>query len=326
MSHFINPTNVKTVTKVVSVDTLFRANYDTTISTDHIFTLPEPINNVTSMRLATMELPNMWYSFSGHNNSNVFYITTDLSGTVTKHTIVIPEGNYLTTYFEPMLNDLFQSMRNGLQYLKCDIDIINSKTIIRAAHEEVDNLLNPHASLDGSFNFLLDFRVDGVPKQRTAGWMMGFREEMYHVGPTDTYVDRSKYIENVTGGVDEFSGYNPLFRAFSRSETSFGSGIFHYVFLDVDDFQKNITTNTIIHSNGDSNLGKNILAKIVVSSGQFTNIIDNGGDLMFKRRNYFGPIRLEKFRIRLLDRFGEVIDLNENDFAFSLEIEQMYSR
>lgn len=326
MSHFINPTNVKTVTKVISVDTLFRANYDTTISTDYIVSLPEPINNVTSMRLATMELPNMWYTFSGHNNSNVFYITTDLSGTVTKHTIVIPEGNYLTTYFEPMLNDLFQSMRNGLQYLKSTIDIINSKTIIRAAHEEVDNLLNPHASVDGSFNFTLDFRVNGVPKQRTAGWMMGFREETYHVGPTDTYVDRIKYIENVTGGVDEFSGYNPLFRAFARSETSFGSGIFHYVFLDIDDFQKNITTNTIVHSNGDSNLGKNILAKIVVSSGQFTNIIDNGNDLMFKRRNYFGPIRLEKIRIRLLDRFGEVIDLNENDFAFSLEIEQMYSR
>lgn len=326
MSHFINPTNVKTVTKVISVDTLFRANYDTTVSTDYIVSLPEPINNVTSMRLATMELPNMWYTFSGHNNSNVFYITTDLSGTVTKHTIVIPEGNYLTTYFEPMLNDLFQSMRNGLQYLKSTIDIINSKTIIRAAHEEVDNLLNPHASVDGSFNFTLDFRVNGVPKQRTAGWMMGFREEIYQVGPTDTYVDRIKYIENVTGGVDEFSGYNPLFRAFARSETSFGSGIFHYVFLDIDDFQKNITTNTIVHSNGDSNLGKNILAKIVVSSGQFTNIIDNGNDLMFKRRNYFGPIRLEKIRIRLLDRFGEVIDLNENDFAFSLEIEQMYSR
>ena len=44
-----------------------------------------------------------------------------------------------------------------------------------------------------------------------------------------------------------------------------------------------------------------------------------------KTREYFGPVKLEKLRIRLLNKFGHVIDMNQNDFSISFEIKENYN-
>ena len=105
----LNPTNIKTITKVLSIDTQFRENYYDTMSTDHLLVLPEPLNNVTSMRLSCIELPNMWYVFNKDKLSNIFRITVDynpyrMSNTDSSetYTIEIPEGNYLVSTFEEL--------------------------------------------------------------------------------------------------------------------------------------------------------------------------------------------------------------------------------
>ena len=61
-------------------------------------------------------------------------------------------------------------------------------------------------------------------------------------------------------------------------------------------------------------LGKNIIARIPISTTFNVVTFNNASDGLFKTRDYFGPVRLEKLRIRLLDRFGQVISLNQNDF------------
>jgi hypothetical protein len=58
-----NPYAKRTMTKMASVDTLFRTNSSTTRSTDFAYVLPESIRNVMSMRLASIELPNMINTF-----------------------------------------------------------------------------------------------------------------------------------------------------------------------------------------------------------------------------------------------------------------------
>jgi hypothetical protein len=118
---------------------------------------------------------------------------------------------------------------------------------------------------------------------------------------------------------------NQTYVAYLESESSYGSSFFQYLFLELDDFQKNVASNAIVSYNGEYNLSNNIFAKIVITSGQYTSITDNGSDLMFKKRNYFGPVRLEKLHFRILTRFGDVIDLNGNNFSLTLEIETLYS-
>ena len=43
-----------------------------------------------------------------------------------------------------------------------------------------------------------------------------------------------------------------------------------------------------------------------------------------KTRIYNGPVTLKKMHIRILDKFGNVIDLNNMDFSFTLELELLY--
>jgi hypothetical protein len=326
MNNILNPTMRKTITKTVCIDSLFRTNLETDPS-NFMFSLAEPINNVISMKLSSLELPNNWYTFSSRNQSNVFTIrcynvpdpTLDdpFQTYNQEHIITIPEGNYLNTSFVPMFQSYLRNEGNGLEYIKFNINDFSAKTEFSAGL--VGSLVAPYDPYvsNTDFYFELDFAIPGKPQYKTFGWAMGFQKPFYTV----------KYL-----GIDNF--HQDLFKtnpeicgSFIASESSFGSSFGPYVFIEVDDFQRNVSSNTIVsyNGNGDSYLNNNILAKVVVSSGQFTNIIDNAGDFVFKKRNYFGPIKLEKMHIKLLNRFGEPVDNNWNDYAFSLELEVIYS-
>ena len=54
-------------------------------------------------------------------------------------------------------------------------------------------------------------------------------------------------------------------------------------------------------------------------------MLHTASDKIFKQRDYLGPVNLNKFRIKLLDKYGNVLDLNNNDFSMSIEMTQLYS-
>ena len=332
MKNNLNPTARKTITKIVCIDSLFRPNLNQSESTNFIFHLTEPINNVLSIKLSTMELPNNWYIFSKRNSTNIFTIRCYNVPNLTDHTIPripmienvieIPDGNYLADTFQTSIMNLFANTKNGLEYIGVNV---NDKTAKVEFYTGLNPYypFNPYASdlanipKNERFYFTLDFSIPFKPLHplyKTIGWAMGFRKSTYTV----------KYMETPSTRIIDA---NEIYLAYLESESSFGSTYTHYVFLEIDDFQRNVSSNTIVsyNGNGDSYLSNNILSKIVISSGQYTNIVDNGGDLVFKKRNYYGPIKLEKMHIKLLNRFGEVIDLNDNNFSFTLELEVLYS-
>lgn len=49
-----------------------------------------------------------------------------------------------------------------------------------------------------------------------------------------------------------------------------------------------------------------------------------GTSLQEAKRIYFGPVTIERMRVRLLDDRGNLINLNDNDWSFSLIAEQLY--
>jgi hypothetical protein len=105
----------------------------------------------------------------------------------------------------------------------------------------------------------------------------------------------------------------------------------NYLFIDVDDFHNNHSTNSVIsiirnQQSSPSYIGNNIIARIPVVNDYGTLIYGTQGiDFISKKREYFGPIKLEKMNIRILNRFGEVVNLNQNDFSIVFEITQLYS-
>jgi len=315
----LNPIEKRTTTKTLCVDTLFRTNYDTSKSTDYIYKLPLPINNVMSLQLTSFIFPNTIYIFTENNNTfelilyNVNTGIIDLSGntnyTTETHKITIPPGNYSSQEFKTIMNNIFINTSSiGLTFLKVDMSI-QFNTIIHINNVPYD-WSNTYYSPD--FYFKINFAIGTQPIYKTAGWIMGFRKDKYIIKKTDTYTN----IINTT---------NPIvYNGYLSSESTYGSTIDNYIFLEIDDYHNNFPTNTFVSTNTNSYIGKNILARIVLTSGANTIITDNAGDGILKKREYFGPIKLEKFRIRVLNRYGDVIDIHQNDFSFVLELKQLY--
>jgi hypothetical protein len=53
-------------------------------------------------------------------------------------------------------------------------------------------------------------------------------------------------------------------------------------------------------------------------------MFDNNSDLITKKRDYYGTVDVNKFSIKILDMYGEPVDLNSMDFSFTLEFEIAY--
>lgn len=93
-----------------------------------------------------------------------------------------------------------------------------------------------------------------------------------------------------------------------------------FFLLEVIDFNNNspqvLLYNTIYNSS-------DILAKIPNVSTMTTIIYEDSADNVFKTRNYFGPVKLQKLQIRLLDEYGKVVDMNNADISVTFEIESL---
>jgi hypothetical protein len=68
---------------------------------------------------------------------------------------------------------------------------------------------------------------------------------------------------------------------------------------------------------------KDILAKIPNVSPAYSVIFEDSSDRIFKTRKYFGPVKLQKLRIRLLDENGKVVDLNGSELVVSFDVESL---
>lgn len=332
----LNPIDSRIKTTNICIDTLFRKNYMITKSTDFIYTFPKPFNNVVSLKLASVELPFVWYNCSAIDKNNTMSISlnhlvrekTSNEETILFDsnylTITIPDGNYNEAIFVQTLNNIFNDDKNGLNSLWCEIDKITGSTIIRTRDHIIDQDTNGifpfNDDADNSYyspdfyftiNFNLEPKEETRPAYKNLGWMLGFRKTSYTINKSNI---TTSYTNNGVSSVN--------YTASLKSESFFGNNNSNYVFIEVDDFQNNFPTDSIISSNDPfgNYLGKNIIARIIIRSQMNTVINDNGSDLIFKKRDYFGPVNIEKLKIRVLNKFGDVININQNDFSMTFEL------
>jgi len=52
--------------------------------------------------------------------------------------------------------------------------------------------------------------------------------------------------------------------------------------------------------------------------------IEYGPSIQSNERTYFGPVDIERMRVKLIDDKGNLVNLNGNDWSFSLTVEQLY--
>ena len=155
-SGLINPLTIKTLKKVIAIDTRFRDNYENTSSTDFIINLPDPLKKVLSLQVINYQLPYTIYSVSKKMGSHSFYVNSTL--------IEIMDGAYDEILLVQKINEKLPSD------ISLSFNSISSKFIFTGVNVFS---LNFDYIQNSSMRYNLATNVDKI--QLTLGWIMGFR-------------------------------------------------------------------------------------------------------------------------------------------------------
>lgn len=93
----------------------------------------------------------------------------------------------------------------------------------------------------------------------------------------------------------------------------------------INQISANRNNNTNFRAKAPTN--NDVLAILPVSvSGTPTGqlMVENGSALQLNNRVYFGPVNIERMRVKLVDDKGNIINLNGSDWCFTLVCECLY--
>ena len=295
---YINPINIKTVKQYISIDSKFRPNYFNTKSTNFEINLPNSYSNILSMSLKQVSLPASYYSISKTLGNSTFTVKIGAAAPIE---ITIPDGNYAPFSTGSVS---FSSPSANISALISSINTQLGATIVFAIDHvsgRASFVNNNASSIIITFNVDSTFTIDpNTPMPLRCGWQLGFRSASYTVSTLATLL--SEGICMITGP--------------------------QYGFLSINDYQMNeYQSYTAMYSS--SVLQKNILDRLELSSS--TQIVMNGElfcvinpDKTESPRTYFGPVNINRLKIGLYDEYGRIIDLNNMDWSFVLELETLY--
>ena len=305
----INPLNTRIITKCLNIDTRFRDNIYSTQSSDFTINLPIKFNKVVSMQLSSVEIPIAFYGISKDYGNNFLYLKViynsfDISGAIIsdEKIITIPDGNYNAIDFIDTINNLLAPKNNNVlidptsifSYLLFTIDINGNGSGTGKV------ILTTNGSFASNINeIIMDFtrdingNIDNVPVSSKIGWNLGFLKYKYNGG--------TSYI----------------------SDTILEPATIRYIYLAIDDFN-NSANNHFISVFNKSILSPNILARISIKGSYFALLMENDYNIVSEPRKYFGPVDIQKLRIRLFDEHGRILQMNNSNYSFCLNLKMLY--
>ena len=280
---------LKRVTQLMNVNlnSCFRQNYLLQTSSNFQYNIPNGgINNVVSMKLLSIEIPNTWFLISHLKKNNRFKIEILLDGICSLHEIKIPDGNHDRDTLVEYINNNFLSCSctERLEHIEMKIDEFTNRTYFTLVNNPPENFIY-------SVYFVYD---DTDNMLETLGWILGFR--------------LARYIK-----IDDIL----------ISEGLFDGGGDRYIYVSINDYNNNYNDTNLICFE-DMSISENIIAKIPLINGKFSLIMNENNYSLIKIRRYNGPVNINKLEIRLLDKFGNIIELNKMDWSLSLELEILY--
>ena len=303
----LNPLATRTIKKCLTIDTRFRDNYYNTQSSDFTFQMPLKINKVVSMQMSALEIPIAFYGTSKfYGNSHIWIeIEYDISGNIYKTARVfqIEDGNYNANDFIKVLNDEICPKNEDdtliypnsmFSYIEFKLNITQSgsgsgKVSIGPTGEKGHQIVR--IKLD--FSRDINGHPDSAEISSKIGWNLGFTYRIYE-GDVNYVADT--IIEPAT---------------------------IRYIYLAVDDFN-NSSNDHFITAFNQSILNSNILARISLRGNYFGLLMDNDLNILTEPRKYFGPVDIQRLRIRLYDDFGRILNMNNANYSFCLVFTILY--
>lgn len=306
----LNPLNTRTITKCLNIDTRFRDNLYTTQSSDFVVQLPMKFNKVVSMQLAAFEIPISFYGISASYGNNHFFMRIgytsydDPSSVITEDkTVIVPDGNYSA------------------------VDLIDTINKIVSPKNEYNEILNPN-DIFSYVTFNLDINASGSGTGKVTLKTCGIRETNINwiIMDFSKGIDGNESYANAVRTIGWNLGFIKLYYfglTTYTAEAIVEPSTSRYIYLAVDDFNNN-SNDHFIGIVKDTYLNKDIIARISLKASNFSILMENDMKIVTEPRTYFGPVDIQKLRIRLYDEFGNIIQMNNSNFSFCLNMKLLY--
>lgn len=288
----------ETKKKYWNIDTQFRDDYDTSSNylTQYNFSLPQPINDVKSIYVNSIELPVTFYNISAAIGNNTFKVThgTGSDPVINYHYIIVPDGQYT----ESTLSSTINSQMRGQGLTDLSLNIVNGYSSFGHASTTytIDFAVKTNYTSSTSTNIVFsDFDKYNIKSK--LGWLLGYRNTTYSTTSAGRIIS------------EELLNLNRI----------------NYLYLVVDEFSSN-SPNSFISPFSNSILNKNILSKIIIDKqfypfGTVLPANTGSGYLISDKRTYSGKINLQRLKVQLVNEYGVPMNLNGSDFSFCIEIE-----
>ena len=181
-----NPILRNTLTRIINIDSQFRQSAfpytsdptSPTSATSFTVVLTEPLTNVTSLKLNSINIPYTWYAVDSAVGNNVMYVDMN-TGVNGVHTITVANGNYTPA-------ELVGAVRRQIglnSYMNGSIDISYNTVNGLCFFMNYTNRVISFTFYDAAM--IYSGRAAGGCRQSTKlnnslGWLLGFRNSNYY--------------------------------------------------------------------------------------------------------------------------------------------------
>jgi hypothetical protein len=284
--------------KLLNINTKFRPYVKDSRSpaNNFLLNLPNPIKDVVSMRVRSAIIPDSEYTIKINETNNQFKL---IENNIEK-IILIPSGKYDKNDLVNVVND---QLKNNELSVVLEYDKVLQKFLFRPT--------------DKSTNFYFELNFDVNPNQyiyTTFGWLLGFQKSYY------SYKTLEKNSCQMNTGLVGYLNIGEIWNYYLADTPSVMPNTSTYYLLSINDYQNSGHNNYIegcLPSNNTND--QYILSKIPsnFSNNNFTSFFDSNED---SKRVYNNPISLSRLFIKLYDDNNELVELNNADYSFVLEL------
>ena len=352
----VNPLQRTSYKQTININSRFRDNYTITPASEFYFNIPQQIDKIVSMKLDKIIIPKFIYtvnSNTGSDNFGIFFKGINSTPDIDKR-LYLPSGSYSNDTIIKTINGLLDytvsldpTNNSGLKHIRSRYDTINGKICFDISwnnlpnYDLVDlcfNYINPQEKNNfidisscysnwscNNSHIYSEVGSNVFKDQLTLGWLLGFRGNYKYNTPKN--IVKNNCLPNYSFNENIKYSYRFIKPTNLSPPTPVGwcycaESIYdplgnRYFLLSVNDFKNHHNRSFISPMQEESLHDGNILAKVYGACG---------GECCCENqyRIYFGPTNISRLHIKLLDEFGRIVDLNNGDYSFTLELEILY--
>ncbi len=322
----INGYGYNVTTSIYMFNTAARNDYFTTAPANSSYDLPIKWKNVISISLSSANIPNVMYAFNEDAQTNKIYIEEDVTGL--SGIVVLPQGNYnayavstKTSLLAPLTEASFPDALT--KAINEQILGITDSDLYRFF---VEISLSDHKTTISNTTYAFTMNTLRKTEVVCTSYSTSFSQEYEDYSIVDkTKIPIAKYFQTM----GFLMGYRNVYYTGSKSYTSesiFTNTYSDYLYFAMDDFTGSQTISNTIGVLGEAGvIDNNILGVIPINSSLFRTTFDNNSNFIYKKREYFGPVDISRINIKLLNQKGNLVNLHDTDFSFSLQVKTLYN-